>query len=178
MNMTNHAYFNLAGHQSGDAMGQQVYLNADQFTPADEVSIPYGTVVPVKGTPMDFTEAKEIRQDLESGYDQLVKGKGYDHNWVINRDREGLALAAKAWDKESGRVMEVWTDMPGVQFYTANYLDNSLPGKDGAVYGARRAYCFETQYYPDAVNHPQFPSPVIKAGAEKQTETVYRFCTE
>lgn len=178
MNMTNHAYFNLAGHQSGDAMGQQVYLNADQFTPADEVSIPYGTVVPVKGTPMDFTEAKEIRQDLESGYDQLVKGKGYDHNWVINRDREGLALAAKAWNKEGGRVMEVWTDMPGVQFYTANYLDNSLPGKDGAVYGARRAYCFETQYYPDAVNHPQFPSPVIKAGAEKQTETVYRFCTE
>ena len=127
---------------------------------------------------MDFTEGKEIRRDLASGYDQLVMGKGYDHNWVINRDREGLVLAAKAWDKAGGRGMEVWTDLPGVQFYTANYLDDSLPGKDGAVYGARHAYCFETQYYPDAVNHPQFPSPVIKAGIEKQTETVYHFYTE
>ncbi len=178
MNMTNHAYFNLAGHQTGDAMGQWVFLNAEQFTPADEVSIPYGTVVSVKGTPMDFTEGKEIRRDLESAYDQLVKGNGYDHNWVIKREGEGLALAAKAWDELCGRGMEVWTDMPGLQFYTANYLDDSLPGKNGAVYGARHGYCFETQYYPDAVNHPQFPSPVIKAGIEKQTETVYRFYTE
>ncbi len=209
MNMTNHAYFNLAGHQTGDAMGQWIFLNAEQFTPADEVSIPYGTVVSVKGTPMDFTEGKEIRRDLESAYDQLVKGNGYDHNWVIKREGEGLALAAKAWaydqlvkgngydhnwvikregeglalaakawDKLCGRGMEVWTDMPGLQFYTANYLDDSLPGKNGAVYRARHGYCFETQYYPDAVNHPQFPSPVIKAGIEKLTETVYRFYTE
>lgn len=177
-NMTNHAYFNLAGHDSGCAMGQSVLLNADGFTPADEVSIPYGEIRPVKGTPMDFTQMKEIGRDIGADYEPLIFGSGYDHNWVVNRSGEGTVLAAKAWDPASGRAMEVWTDLPGVQFYTANYLDGSLPGKDGAVYGKRHGYCFETQYYPDAVNKPQFPSPVIRAGEEKRTETVYKFYTE
>lgn len=177
-NMTNHSYFNLAGHGSGCAMEQAVFLNADSFTPADEVSIPYGEIRPVEGTPMDFTQMKEIGRDIGADDEQLVFGSGYDHNWVINRDGEGTVLAARAWDPASGRAMEVWTDLPGVQFYTANYLDGSLPGKDGAVYGKRHGYCFETQYYPDAVNRPQFPSPVIRAGKLKQTETVYKFYTK
>lgn len=175
MNMTNHAYFNLAGHDSGDAMEQKVLLNADFFTPADETAIPYGKICSVKGTAMDFTQMKTIRRDIEEKDDQILFGNGFDHNWVVNRQKEGLALAAKALDETSGRGMEVWTDMPGVQFYTANYLDDSLAGKNGAVYGRRHGYCFETQYYPDAVNHPQFPSPILKAGEEKKTETIYKF---
>lgn len=175
MNMTNHAYFNLAGHNTGEAMGQKVRIFADSFTPADQVSIPFGTILPVKGTPMDFTEMKAIGRDIENDYEQLVFGSGFDHNWVIRREAEGLSLAAKAWDEASGRAMETWTDLPGVQFYTANYLDSSLPGKEGAVYGRRHGYCFETQYYPDAIHKPQFPSPVIRAGQEKRTETIYKF---
>ena len=124
---------------------------------------------------MDFTEMKAIGRDIENDYEQLVFGSGFDHNWVIRREAEGLSLAAKAWDEASGRAMETWTDLPGVQFYTANYLDSSLPGKEGAVYGRRHGYCFETQYYPDAIHKPQFPSPVIRAGQEKRTETIYKF---
>lgn len=175
VNMTNHSYFNLAGHGAGGIEKQKVWINADFFTDINEDLIPTGELLPVKGTPMDFTAMKEIGQDLEAGYRPLRLAGGYDHNWVLNHKPGQLVLAAKAVDEESGRCMEVYTDLPGIQFYTANFLEDDFPGKEGASYGRRSAYCFETQYYPNAVNTPQFPSPVLKAGEEYRTVTIYHF---
>ncbi len=173
-NMTNHSYFNLSGHDSGCAMKQKVWINADQYTPMDEVSIPTGEIADVKGTPMDFTVMKPIEQDIDADFEQIRFGVGYDHNWILNHDPGELALAAKAYDEISGRVMEVYTDLPGVQFYTANWMEPQ-PGKQGAVYGKRHGYCFETQYFPDAINKPQFPTPVLREGEEYRTTTIYHF---
>ncbi len=175
MNLTNHAYFNLAGHQSGPVLGQQVFIDADRITAADAASIPTGELRPVQGTPMDFTVMKPIGRDIDAAYDQLQFAGGYDHNWVLNHAPGQYALAAKARDEESGREMEVWTDLPGIQFYTGNYLDFKLPGKEGKLYTAREGYCFETQYFPDAVHHPQFPSPILKKGEKYDSRTSYRF---
>ena len=177
-NMTNHSYFNLAGHNSGSAVNQLVWIDADCFTPTDEVSIPYGRISPVKDTPMDFTSGKPIGRDIDEDYEQLKYGHGYDHNWVLNHEPGKLALSAKAWDEASGRVMEVYTDLPGIQFYTANYLEPEIPGKEGVMYGPRHGYCFETQYYPNAINTPDFPSPVLKEGKEYNTTTIYKFMIE
>ncbi len=177
-NFTNHSYFNLAGHNSGLALSQQVWIDADQYTPVDGVQIPDGSVLSVKGTPMDFTEMKAIGRDIGQDFPQLLIGGGYDHNWVLNHEKGQLALCARAYDPESGRRMEVYTDLPGIQFYTANFLTEGTKGKEGAVYGPRHGYCFETQYYPDGVNRPEFPSPILPAGEEYQTTTVYRFTRE
>ncbi|MCI8268103.1 MAG: galactose mutarotase [Lachnospiraceae bacterium] len=175
-NFTNHAYFNLAGHDSGDVLQQKVWIDADYFTITDKDSIPTGEFVPVKGTPMDFTQLKAIGQDIDSDYEPLIFAKGYDHNWVLKHPPGELALSLKAVDENSGRVMEVYTDLPGVQFYTGNMLDGM--GKNGVEYQARQGYCFETQYYPDAVNKPQFPSPFLKAGEEYRTTTIYKFIVQ
>lgn len=172
-NFTNHAYFNLAGHESGSVLDQKVWIDADYFTVTDKDSIPTGELVPVKGTPMDFTSLKAIGQEIGADYEPLIFGKGYDHNWVLNHPAGELSLSVKAVDEASGRVMEVYTDLPGVQFYTGNMLDGI--GKDGVEYKARGGYCFETQHYPDAVNKPQFPSPFLKAGEEYKTTTIYHF---
>lgn len=177
-NFTNHSYFNLSGHNSGYAMNQQVWIDADTYMVADEVSIPTGEIAGVKGTPMDFTEMKTIERDLHEEYEALILGKGYDHNWVLNHAENEIALSAKAKSDQTGIVMEVYTDLPGLQFYTANFLASEPVGKGGSVYGGRHAYCFETQYYPDAVNKPQFPSPILKAGEEYSTTTIYKFITE
>lgn len=174
-NFTNHAYFNLGGHASGSAMGQLVWMDADTYTIADADSIPTGELVAVTGTPMDFTVLKPIGQDIEADYESLKFANGYDHNWVLNHPAGELSLSAKAVDPISGRMMEVYTDLPGVQFYTANSLQNGYEGKDGVDYGPRHGYCFETQYFPDAVNKPEFPSPVVKAGDEYKTTTIYHF---
>lgn len=174
VNFTHHGYFNLAGHSSGAILEHQVWIDADRFTIADQYSIPTGELVPVKGTPMDFTSWKTVGQDINKDYEPLKFAGGYDHNWVLNHPAGELSLSAKAADRGSGRCMEVYTDLPGVHFYTANFLDG-LAGKDGAVYQARAGFCFETQYFPDAVNKPHFPSPVLKAGQEYSTTTVFKF---
>ncbi len=174
-NFTNHCYFNLAGHQEPDILKQMVWIDADCYTPADEVSIPTGEIAPVEGTPMDFRQMKPIGQDIDKPFTDLVLGNGYDHNWVLNHPAGTLSLAAQAMDPDSGRLMEVYTDLPGMQFYTGNFLSSQLPGKGGADYGRRHAYCFETQYYPDAVHKEHFPSPILKAGEEYYTATVYKF---
>ena len=176
-NFTNHAYFNLAGQASGSAMHQKVWIDADQFTIADQYSIPTGELVPVKDTPMDFTTLKSIDQDIEADYEPLKFAGGYDHNWVLNHKEGELALCAKAVDEASGRVMEVCTDLPGIQFYTGNFL-SPMEGKEKAVYDKRQGYCFETQYFPDAVNKPQFASPILKGGDIYSTTTIYKFKTE
>lgn len=173
-NFTNHVYFNLSGHDSGCATGQRVWIDADAFTITDDTSIPTGELVPVKGTPMDFTEMKEIGRDIEADYEPLKQAGGYDHNWALNHAKGEMALCAKAEDEKTGRTLEVYTDLPGVQFYTANSLQTKL-GKGGVTYDRRAGYCFETQFFPDAVNKPQFDSPILKAGEEYKTTTIYKF---
>ena len=176
-NMTNHAYFNLAGHESGPALSQMVYIDSDAITAVDKVLIPTGEIRKVMGTPMDFSDFKPIGRDIEADYDQLKLGGGYDHNWILNHESGVFSLAAAAIDEESGRKMEVYTDLPGVQFYTGNFLDGQVPGKGGVKYARRQGYCFETQYYPNAVNMPGFASPVVKKGEKYDTTTSYKFMT-
>ena len=173
-NFTNHSYFNLDGHDGKDTLKQRVWIDADTYTRADEVSIPTGEFTPVKGTPMDFTVMKPIEQDIHEDYEALVFGGGYDHNWVLNHPQGEVSLCAASESDKTGIRMEVYTDLPGIQFYTANFLKN-MTGKGGAVYEKRCCYCFETQYYPDSVNKPEFQSPVLKAGEEYKTTTIYKF---
>ena len=158
-------------------MNQKVWIDADTFTITDRDSIPTGELVPVKGTPMDFTLMKAIARDIEADYEQLIWAGGFDHNWALNHPEGELSLCAKAVDEASGRVMEVYTDLPGVQFYTANSMATDM-GKEKAVYHKRDGYCFETQYFPDAVNKPEFASSLLKAGQEYKTTTIYKFSVE
>lgn len=173
-NFTNHSYFNLDGHDGKDTLKQRVWIDADTYTRAVEGSIPTGEFTPVKGTPMDFTVMKPIEQDIHEDYEALVFGGGYDHNWVLNHPQGEVSLCAASESDKTGIRMEVYTDLPGIQFYTANFLKN-MTGKGGAVYEKRCCYCFETQYYPDSVNKPEFQSPVLKAGEEYKTTTIYKF---
>jgi aldose 1-epimerase len=156
-------------------MKQRVWIDADTYTRADEGSIPTGEFTPVKGTPMDFTVMKPIEQDINGNYEALIFGGGYDHNWVLNHPQGEVSLCAASESDKTGIRMEVYTDLPGIQFYTANFLKNGMTGKGGAVYEKRCCYCFETQYYPDSVNKPEFQSPVLKAGEEYKTTTIYKF---
>ena len=156
-----------------DVLNHTLWLNADAFTPADAASIPTGEIRSVEGTPMDFRIDKTIGKDIEADYEPLVFGKGYDHNWVLKNEGEFDKVAEVAGD-ESGIHMSVLTDLPGVQIYTANFLDG-VKGRDGAVYEMRDAICLETQYYPDAIHHENFPGPICKKGEKYDTRTAYRF---
>ena len=176
INMTNHSYFNLDGHDSGNVLKELVTLDADYFTRADAQSIPTGELVDVTGTPMDFRMPRALGEAIDGDYEAVRLGKGYDHNWVLKNNGK-FDKVAQAVSEKSGIVMEVWTDLPGMQMYTANFLDNEH-GKNGAVYGIRDAVCFETQYFPDAVHHENFASPICKKGIPYHTVTSYKFETK
>ena len=173
-NPTNHRYLNSLGHDAGNAMNHIVWIDADFFTRADSESIPHGEILPVKGTPMDFTTPKTLAQDTDADYDQLIWAGGYDHNYVLNKPSMEKPCAS-FYDPESGRKMEVFTDLPGMQLYAGNFITTGEIGKGGFPYDKRYGICFESQYYPNAINIPEFPQPVAKAGVEAHTATVFKF---
>jgi aldose 1-epimerase len=175
INLSQHSYFNLAGEGTSDILNHELTLNADRFTPVDKNLIPTGELRPVKGTPLDFTTSTKIGARIDDSYDQIVLGHGYDHNWVINRKGDGLTLAARMYEPTSGRVLEVSTTQPGVQFYTGNFLDGTVTGKQGHVYKRRYGFCLETQHFPDSPNHADFPSTILKPGETFKSKTVFKF---
>ncbi len=176
INMTNHSYFNLNGHQSGSIEKHRLWLDSDYFTRADEESIPTGELVEVTGTPMDFRTFTRIGAGIDANYEATVLGCGYDHNWVLKNDGM-LKKVAEVKGDQSKIVMDIFTDLPGMQIYTANFLE-AEKGKEGCVYERRSSVCFETQYFPDAIHHENFISPVCKANQAYHTTTVFRFRVE
>ena len=179
VNMTNHSYFNLAGHDAGaeSVMNHLVQIHAEEYTPTDKLLIPTGEIAPVAGTPMDFTTPKKIGQDVDADFEQLIMAGGYDHNYALTRKKGEMREAAVVWCEESGIQMKVYTDLPGMQFYIGNFIEQEN-GKAGCVYGKRSGFCMETQYYPNACNEEKFESSLLKAGEEYHTTTVYAFSTK
>lgn len=174
INLTNHSYFNLAGHDSGDILNHKLKIYGDKITTADEQSIPRGEIRNIKGTPMDFTDFRVVGESIDADYDQLNNGRGYDHNWIIDGEEGKLNMVAEVVEESCGRKMDVYSTMPGVQFYSGNFLEGQK-GKDGAVYARRAGLCLETQYYPNALANPEFPSTILKAGEEYNHTTIYKF---
>lgn len=177
INLSNHSYFNLAAPDATHILDHVVELNADVFTPVNREMIPTGELQSVTGTPMDLREPTRIGAHIDDDYEQLAYGSGFDHNWVLNRTGEGPEVAARVSEPSSGRVLEVLTTEPGVQFYTGNKLDGSITGKGGRVYQARSGFCLETQHFPDSPNQTAFPSTILRPGETYESTTVYRFST-
>ena len=179
LNLTHHSFFNLKDGGKSDVLDHELMINGDFFTPVSEELIATGEIRPVENSPMDFTEAKAMGDGINGEYKQIQYGNGFDHNWVLNKPERGnLTLAAKVYEPTTGRIMEVHTTEPGMQFYAGNFLDGSDVGKNGIAYEQRTGFCLETQHFPDSPNQTHFPSPVLKPGETYTQTTIYQFSTE
>ena len=177
VNLTQHSYFNLSANLSRDILAHQITIDADSFLPVDKTLIPSGELRDVEGTPFDFRVPKRVGDDINEDYTQLTFGNGYDHCWVLNNQNEGVRFVASAYDTLSGRSLEIFSDQPGIQFYSGNFLDGTLKSKDGGNYEFRSGFCLETQHYPNSPNQESFPSVILNPGEKYNTETIFRFST-
>ena len=178
VNLTQHSYFNLSGDFSKTILDHEITIDADKFVPVDETLIPTGGLKDVTDTPFDFRVAKAIGKDIDTENGQPKSGLGYDHCWVLNHQNEGMGFAASAYDKESGRLLEVFTDEPGIQLYTGNFLDGTLPSKQGGTYAYRTGFCLETEHYPDSPNQKDFPSVILNPGETYTSKTSFKFSVQ